>query len=146
MNIAFSIRDADWDRDRAALTAVRRAVFMEEQGVSAELEWDGLDDGARHFLALDGAGHPIGTARLLPDGHIGRMAVLASWRGQGIGGALLRRAVDAAREQGFTAVELAAQTHAIGFYQRLGFSAYGPEFMDAGIAHRSMRLALKIGD
>lgn len=143
--MTFSVRDAGWDRDRAALTAVRRAVFMEEQGVSAELEWDGLDDGARHFLALDATGHPIGTARLLPDGHIGRMAVLASWRGQGVGSALLRRAVDAAREQGFTAVELAAQTHAIGFYQRFGFTPYGAEFMDADIPHRNMRLALKKG-
>lgn len=140
--MTFSVRDADWNRDRDALMAVRRAVFMEEQGVSAELEWDGLDDEARHFLALDGAGLPIGTARLLPDGHIGRMAVLANRRGQGVGSALLRRAVDAANDCGFAAVELAAQTHAIGFYERFGFGAYGPEFMDAGIPHRHMRLSL----
>ncbi len=138
----FAVRDADWNRDRDALAAVRRTVFMQEQGVSAELEWDGLDDAARHFLALDEAGRPIGTARLLPDGHIGRMAVLAPWRGKGVGGALLRRAVGAAREHGFAAVELAAQTHAVGFYRRFGFNAYGPEFMDAGIPHRHMRLAL----
>ncbi len=139
---AFIIRDADWELDRAALMAVRQAVFMEEQGVSAVLEWDGLDDNARHLLALDADGNPIGTARLLPDGHIGRMAVVPPWRCRGVGSALLLRAVELARGIGFPAVELAAQTHAIGFYERHGFQAYGPEFLDADIPHRNMRLDL----
>jgi len=138
----YSVRVADWSRDEAALSAVRRVVFMEEQGVSAELEWDGLDADARHLLALDGAGNAIGTARLLPDGHIGRMAVLKPWRGHGVGTALLRAALELARAQGWPAVELSAQTHAIAFYARHGFTPYGEEFMDAGIPHRQMRLSL----
>lgn len=140
--MTFTVRQADWDADREPLMAVRREVFMEEQGISAELEWDGLDPDCRHFLALDAGGRAIGTARLLPDGHIGRVAVVRPWRGRGVGTALLRLAVATARTLGFVQVELAAQTHAIGFYQRLGFVAYGPEFPDAGIPHRHMRLHL----
>lgn len=139
---AFTVRDADWDRDRAALAQVRRVVFLEEQGVPPALEWDEWDVRSRHFLALDATGQPIGTARLLPDGHIGRMAVLRPWRRRGVGSALLCHVLNAARSAGFTQVELAAQTHALGFYQRLGFVAYGPDFMDAGIPHCNMRLAL----
>ncbi|QTF93939.1 GNAT family N-acetyltransferase, partial [Halomonas sp. BM-2019] len=94
-----------------------------------------------HFLALR-EGVPIGTARLLPDAHIGRVAVLPEARGLGIGVALMRAAIEAARRQGHDAVELAAQTHALAFYENLGFSAYGEVFLDAGIPHRNMRLPL----
>lgn len=139
---SFTVRAADWDHDRLALGHVRRVVFLEEQGVPEELEWDEWDARSRHFLALDATGQAIGTARLLPDGHIGRMAVLKPWRCRGVGSALLRHVLTAARDAGFAEVELAAQTHALGFYQRLGFIAYGDEFMDAGIPHRNMRLSL----
>lgn len=138
----FTVRDADWDRDRLALKHVRRVVFMAEQGVPEELEWDEWDATSRHFLAEDAQGHPLGTARLLPDGHIGRMAVLQFWRRRGVGTALMRHVLAAAREAGFATVELAAQSHALQFYERFGFAALGDEFMDAGIPHRSMRLEL----
>jgi Predicted acyltransferase len=138
----YTIRNADWDDDRLALKHVRRVVFMQEQGVPEALEWDEWDAAARHFLAEDAQGHPIGTARLLPDGHIGRMAVLEFWRRRGIGTAMMRHVLAAARETGFGHVELAAQTHALKFYERFGFVAHGDEFMDAGIPHRTMRLEL----
>ena len=115
---------------------------MVEQGVTAELEWDGIDHQCRHALALDVAGRPIGCARLLPDGHIGRVAVVADWRGRGVGDALLERMIALAREVGHTRVMLNAQTHALAFYARHGFVASGPEFDDAGIAHRAMQRAL----
>lgn len=136
----FTIRNADWDNDRLALKHVRRVVFMAEQGVPEELEWDEWDATSRHFLAEDDQGHPLGTARLLPDGHIGRMAVLQFWRRRGVGTALMRRVLATARDAGFAAVELAAQTHALKFYERFGFVSFGDEFMDAGIPHRNMRL------
>jgi len=115
---------------------------MVEQGVTAELEWDGIDHECRHALALDVAGRPIGCARLLPDGHIGRVAVLAEWRGRGVGDALLERMIALAREVGHTRVMLNAQTHALAFYARHGFVAFGPEYDDAGIPHRAMQRAL----
>lgn len=118
---------------------VREAVFVREQGVPAELEWDGLDAAALHAVAIATSGHAIGTARLLDDGHIGRMAVLAPWRGRGVGSAMLERLLEAARDRGLPAVLLNAQTHAIAFYARHGFAREGSEFLDAGIPHVAMR-------
>lgn len=102
------------------------------------LEWDEFDVVSQHALALDVHGQAIGTGRLLPDGHIGRMAVLHEWRCRGVGGAILEFLVDCARRRGDTVLHLNAQTHAIGFYERHGFIAHGEEFQDAGIPHRHM--------
>ncbi|MGD2081444.1 MAG: GNAT family N-acetyltransferase [Chromatiales bacterium] len=140
----FRVRIAHWDRDREALEQIRHAVFVDEQGVPADLEWDGGDRDAEHLLAEDGRGHPIGTARLLPAGHIGRMAVLAPWRGRGVGTALLTRMLELARARGLGRVALNAQTAAVPFYHRQGFTVDGDEFMDAGIPHRRMRLDLEM--
>jgi predicted GNAT family N-acyltransferase len=140
--MTIEIRPAEWQRDETVLAEIRRRVFIEEQAVPVELEWDGEDDAARHWLALLD-GQPIGTARMLRNGHIGRMAVLARARGQGIGSALIKAALDQARTDGLREVYLHAQTHALTFYQRQGFTAEGPEFMDAGIPHRTMRLQLR---
>lgn len=138
---SLRIEQGDWRRLGEQASEIRRRVFIEEQAVPQAEEWDGRDDECLHFLAwLDG--RPVGTARLLPDGHIGRVAVLAAGRGRGIGLALMRAAIEAARERGHAHAELAAQTHALAFYRRLGFEAYGGEFLDAGIAHRNMRLDL----
>lgn len=137
----LTIREGDWGQLGPEATDIRRSVFIEEQSVSQQEEWDGRDGECRHFLALKD-GLPVGTARLLPDAHIGRVAVLAEARGLGVGVALMRAAIDSARRQGLPAVELAAQTHALDFYARLGFEAYGPAFLDAGIPHRNMRLSL----
>src|SRR5262249_30225338 len=139
MSATFTVRRADWERDRESLRRVRTAVFVDEQSVPPPLEWDGLDDDCLHVLAEDSHGPPIGTGRLLPDGHIGRMAVIAAWRGRGVGGAILSELLCCAAGQGLTEVVLNAQTHAVGFYARYGFSAEGAAFLDAGIEHRRMR-------
>ena len=133
----ISIRAADWNVDRAALRAVREQVFVREQGVPVELEWDKFDPLCQHLVA-EKAGQAIGTGRLLPDGHIGRMAVLASWRGQGVGSALLEALLRLAHDRGIRRVRLNAQSRAVAFYQRHGFVAEAQEFIEAGIPHRSM--------
>lgn len=139
---AFEIRSADWAADRDLLEAVRRAVFVVEQAVPEALEWDQFDAVSRHALAVAPDGAAIVTARLLPDGHIGRVAVLAPWRGRGVGGALLQHLLDAARRAGLPEVKLNAQVRALGFYRRFGFVAEGEVFDDAGIEHKAMRLKL----
>lgn len=132
-------------RDITTCRQLRRTVFIEEQGVSEADELDDKDDGAIHMLAtVDGI--PMGSARLLlsgDTGKIGRVCVVASARGTGLGAALMRAAVEELRRQpGLTRAKLGAQTHALGFYERLGFTAEGPVYDDAGIPHRDMVLAL----
>ncbi len=117
---------------------VRDAVFVVEQGVPPEIERDEWDQRSDHALARDREGRALGTGRLLPDGHIGRMAVLPAWRGQGIGSRILDSLVARARERGMKRVVLNAQTHAAPFYARHGFAAFGEEFMEAGIPHVAM--------
>ncbi|MBB3229354.1 GNAT family N-acetyltransferase [Halomonas stenophila] len=133
----LAIEEGGWDELGAEATQIRRIVFIEEQAVPRDEEWDGRDPDCVHFLAWHD-GVAVGTARLLPDGHIGRVAVLEAARGLGIGVALMEAAIEAARRRGFAAVELAAQTHALAFYERLGFRAEGEVFLEAGIPHRNM--------
>ncbi len=132
-------------RDIATCRALRRTVFIEEQGVSEADEVDDKDDEAIHLLAWLN-GRPVGSARLLvlgDTGKIGRVCVLADQRGTGLGAALMRAAVERFRQvPGVKTVKRGAQTHALGFYERLGFTAHGPEFDDAGIPHREMVLPL----
>jgi predicted GNAT family N-acyltransferase len=134
----FSILLTDWAHEQARLSQVRRAVFIDEQGVPEALEWDADDAGALHILAIDGAGQAIGCARLLPDGHIGRMAVLPAWRGRGVGRALLATVINAAQARGHSTLLLSAQTHAADFYARAGFVAIGAVYEEAGIPHVAM--------
>lgn len=134
----FSVRPACWNADQPALRGVRRTVFIIEQQVPESLEWDEFDAVSLHVLALGSRGQAIGTGRLLPDGHIGRMAVIRDWRGCGAGSAILELLIASARRRGDTLLRLNAQTHAIDFYCRHGFSAHGDEFLDAGIPHRQM--------
>ena len=141
MNRLPLIQVLDWEQAQAASRLVRHAVFIVEQKVPVELEWDDWDARCDHAVALDGTS-PVGTARLLPDGHIGRMAVLAGWRGKGVGRALLLVLLAKARERGMSRIELHAQTHAAGFYRRLGFTEFGAEFEEAGIPHIAMSLGL----
>jgi ElaA protein len=132
-------------RDIATCQRLRRAVFIEEQGVSEADEVDGLDDQAIHLLAWDGD-TPVGTARLLLQcrmGKIGRVCVLPRARGTGLGAALIRAALAVLRDQpGLAEAYLGAQSHAVGFYEKLGFRVEGDEFLDAGIPHRHMRAPL----
>ena len=134
----YRLRLAHWPRDKDALKQVREAVFVREQRVPVELEWDGLDDQCLHMLAEDPQGNPIGTGRLLPDGHIGRMAVLKEWRGRGVGAALLRALMEEGEKRGFRELALAAQVQAMSFYEKAGFVAEGEVFDEAGIPHRNM--------
>ena len=132
-------------RDIVTCQRLRRLVFIEEQGVSEADEVDGLDGSAIHLLAFHGT-EPVGTARLLVKGEvgkIGRVCVLPVARGTGLGAALIRAALDVLRDQpGLTSAYLGSQSHATGFYEKLGFVVEGEEFLDAGIPHRHMRRAL----
>jgi predicted GNAT family N-acyltransferase len=140
---AFTVRRATWATDSAALAAIRREVFVVEQHVPESEEWDGIDTACQHVMAMAADGSAIGTGRLLPDGHIGRMAVLKPWRSRGVGSALLSELIATARSRGFSETRLHAQTHALGFYRRHGYTPLGDEFMEAGIPHVEMRLLLK---
>ncbi|MFJ4712283.1 GNAT family N-acetyltransferase [Streptomyces sp. NPDC088785] len=156
MSAGYAVRVAEADADRAACFAVRRDVFVAEQGVPQELEYDAYDADAVHVLAVREDGTPLGTGRLLTGaaaavknggaedvGALGRLAVAKAARGLGVGAALVGAIEDAARDRGLSAVDLHAQTHALGFYERLGYEVYGPEFPDAGIPHRAMRKAIR---
>jgi predicted GNAT family N-acyltransferase len=130
--------------------AVRIAVFVVEQNIAAEEEWDEWDALSLHAVARDNTGQPIGTGRLLPPafdadkstGHIGRMAVLKESRHRQIGGAILQALMRAAPAQGYTAIVLHAQKYVASFYARHGFVAEGEEFLEVGIPHVRMRTAL----
>ncbi len=144
MNISpqVTVRRVSWSEAGAALRAIRKLVFVDEQRVPEELEWDRIDEHCLHVLAAAAGGDAVGTGRLLPDGHIGRMAVMQGWRRRGVGGAILMELIVAAREARHPMVELSAQTHAIAFYRRYGFEVVSEEYLDAGIPHRTMRLLL----
>jgi predicted GNAT family N-acyltransferase len=138
----FTVHPVNWFATRDKLAAVRRAVFVFEQNVPEELEWDNDDERAYHVLATAEDGTPIGTGRLKLDCHIGRMAVLPKWRRCGVGSAILRTLLALAEKEGCAVVRLHAQTHAIPFYEAHGFTAYGEDFEEAGIPHREMKLEL----
>ncbi|MGW2822641.1 GNAT family N-acetyltransferase [Streptomyces sp. NPDC001443] len=153
--VSYDVRVAEDAADREACFTVRKEVFVREQGVPEDIEYDAYDAVALHVLAIRADGVPLGTGRLLygeeaaaktggdPSvGSLGRLAVAQAARGLGVGAALVRGIEEAARARGLAAVDLHAQTHALGFYERLGYEAYGPEFPDAGIPHRAMRRAL----
>ncbi|MGR3914343.1 MAG: GNAT family N-acetyltransferase [Gammaproteobacteria bacterium] len=148
----YSAAIVDWREHHRVMCAIRRAVFINEQGVSEALEIDPHDCMHTHALARDSAGNGIATGRLCAhdagggagaDGQIGRMAVLAAWRGRGVGGAILTRLLEAADARGMRMVSLHAQTHARAFYAARGFVEYGDIFMEAGIKHIRMSRRLR---
>ncbi|HET7060784.1 MAG TPA: GNAT family N-acetyltransferase [Nitrosospira sp.] len=143
---ACSVRLIDWQRDSRALRDIREAVFIREQNVPAELEWDEFDVQCLHFLAFNPEGNPVGTARLLLNGTagtLGRMAVLKEWRVRGVGSALVHGLLGEAKKRGISELALHAQTHAADFYERFGFRIEGKQFMEAGIPHVKMILHLQ---
>lgn len=138
----ISVRLTTWEDARDEASRIRFAVFVDEQHVPAEIELDAHDPQCVHALATDATGRVLGTGRLLPDGHVGRMAVSREARGRGVGGAILEALVEAARARGDREVVLNAQLQAAGFYRAHGFVEEGAEFDEAGIAHRAMRRVL----
>ena len=126
-----------WDKARALASPIRFEVFVREQRVPAEIELDAMDALSLHAVGFVD-GKAVATGRLLPDGHIGRMAVLQAWRGRGIGGAILERLIEAGRERGDAKIALSAQVHALEFYLAHGFQAEGEVYEEAGIAHQAM--------
>ena len=131
----------NWDKARADAAPIRFEVFVAEQRVPADIELDEMDAQCLHAVAYENAA-PIATGRLLPDGHIGRMAVLKPWRGRGVGSAILAALMDAARRRGDAKIELSAQVHAVPFYLAHGFEPVGPVYEEAGIPHQAMTKAL----
>ena len=138
----FRVRLVEWRAASATLTRIRTTVFVVEQQVPPELEMDGRDGDCAHALAEGATGEAIGTGRLMPDGRIGRMAVLASWRGKGVGAAILDALMAEARRRGFRETYLHAQSHAKDFYARHGYAIEGEEYLEAGIPHIGMRARL----
>ena len=137
--LPFTVKPIYWNASHKEVKAIRNKVFVEEQGVPPELEWDGLDEHSYHVLAYAPDGSPIGTGRLLQDGQIGRVAVLVEWRGKGVGRALLELLLVIANKMGNEEVRLHAQTRVVNFYKKRGFTKRGKEFMEAGIPHIAMK-------
>jgi len=130
-----------WEKARAHASAIRFSVFVEEQGVPREIELDGQDALSIHVVAFEDE-KPVATGRLLPDGHIGRMAVLKQWRRRGIGARMLHTLIERAKERGDAEVALSAQLHAVAFYRAHGFVPVGDEYLEAGITHQAMKRRL----
>lgn len=130
-----------WKKARAHAAPIRFTVFVEEQGVPIDIELDGQDVLSVHALVFDEE-KPVATGRLLPDGHIGRMAVLKDWRRRGIGALMLQSLMERAKERGYPEVALSAQVQAVPFYRAHGFEAEGEEYLEAGIKHLAMKRRL----
>jgi predicted GNAT family N-acyltransferase len=130
-----------WAEARKHVSPIRFTVFVEEQRVPLEIELDEYDAVSVHALVFEND-RPVATGRLLPDGHIGRMAVLKEWRGRGLGGLMLTRLIEHAKQRGDREIVLSAQIHAAPFYRAHRFIAHGPEYMEAGIPHQEMRRRL----
>jgi predicted GNAT family N-acyltransferase len=140
----FHVVCANWTTQEAAAMPLREAVFVAEQGVPPEIERDEFDVLSQHAVAYDATGAVIGTGRLLPDGHIGRLGVAAEWRGRGVGRALLDALIDEAVSRGYAELILNAQVQAADFYRPFGFVDTGPRFMEAGIVHQAMSRSLRL--
>ena len=140
MNQTFKVNEISWEEGSLELASIRHEVFILEQNVPEDLEWDGVDCDCIHVIARDQAGRPIGTGRLLPDGHIGRLAVLKPWRNKGVGAEILKLLVSFAIGRKYQNIVLHAQTNAVGFYLKYDFISDGDKFMEAGIPHQKMYL------
>ena len=141
----FFVRVVEWSKEHQSLSAIRHEVFVVEQKVPEELEMDGIDGECVQVLAEDVEGNAIGTARLMPEGRIGRVAVLKLWRRCGVGAGLMVKLEEEAVRKGMPKLELHAQVNQIPFYESLGYTvADGEEFLDAGIVHRQMKKKLEV--
>lgn len=137
-HMKVSIKKTAWQQDREALSQLRHQVFILEQGVPEDLEWDEHDEPSTHFLAISEQGEPVGCVRLLPSGQISRLCVLEHFRNLNIGSQLLATVETEARAQGMKEIFLHAQTQATNFYEVAGFTTTGGIFLEANIPHRQM--------
>jgi predicted GNAT family N-acyltransferase len=142
MSNPFTVSLVTWHDAEPLLKSIRENVFIVEQGVPAALEWDGLDDGARHALAISHQGDAIGCGRMLSNGHIGRICVLPQWRKQKVGTAIMEALLAYANNHNYPGVDVDAQTYAMPFYRTFDFVEHGDVFMDAGLPHIKMALKL----
>ena len=134
----FEVKNVNYTgENEQAIREVRDAVFIQEQSIDPDIEFDGLDESAVHAIVYSNA-QPVGTGRILDDGHIGRIAIIKAFRGQGLGSKIVLSLIDEAKNKGYPRVYLGSQKHAIDFYTKLGFEPFGDEFMEAGIPHLSM--------
>lgn len=140
---AFTVREAIWQTDADSLRAIRHQVFVVEQSVPADLEFEGDDDQYHHVIAIDAHGNPIGTGRISSAGKIGRMAVLRKLRGQGVGSAILGELMQLAAANRISTLTLHSQLHALPFYRRHGFVEFDHTFLEAGISHQRMKRSTK---
>lgn len=136
-----TIKQVIWQEVENQLRTVRTSVFIEEQFVTPEFEWDEIDGGAVHLLATFDS-KPIACLRIIHYQKIGRMAVIKKWRGKGLGAALLLEAIDICKKNGSKSICLSAQTHAINFYLKAGFKQSSDEYTDVDIPHVDMQLDL----
>ena len=135
-NISFKV--VNFDDSFSDIEKIRTTVFIKEQRVPFKLEWDEFDNESTHILAYYD-NKPVGTARLLDDGHIGRMAVLKEYRNRNIGRNMLKYVIDIAKKLSINTIELSAQKHAVEFYKKQGFSETSDVYLDAGIPHYDMK-------
>ena len=136
--MSFSVRIVDWSSAEQTLRMIRETVYIMEQGVHEEEEFDGQDAGCVHVLVEDNKDRPIATARMLKSGQVGRMAVLRHWRKKGVGSAMLIKLFVEARIMGLKQLTADAQVRALPFYEKHGFRVVGDEFMDARIPHKKV--------
>ena len=141
--MTLQIRTGSWAELQSDAKPIREQVFIQEQQIAAVDEWDAQDEISQHFVVCDGE-QVIATARLLPNHSIGRVAVLASHRGQGIGKLLMQEIIQQARIQQRPLLQLSSQVHAMSFYQALGFQVCGEAYMDCGIPHIDMQMSLLV--
>ncbi|MBJ9704584.1 GNAT family N-acetyltransferase [Acinetobacter calcoaceticus] len=137
----YKIIAGGWEQLKKDAKLIREQVFIQEQGIASEDEWDDLDATVLHFIVYDRE-QPIATARLLPQHSVGRVAVLMPYRKQGIGKILMQHIIDYARQQNLPYLKLSAQTYVTAFYEALGFVVQGEEYLDCGIPHIDMTLEL----
>ncbi|UGQ26885.1 GNAT family N-acetyltransferase [Acinetobacter calcoaceticus] len=137
----YKIIAGGWGQLEKDAKLIREQVFIQEQGIAPEDEWDDLDAMVLHFIVYDRE-QPIATARLLPQHSVGRVAVLIPYRKQGIGKILMEHIIEYARQQNLPYLKLSAQTYVTAFYEALGFVVQGEEYLDCGIPHIDMTLEL----
>jgi len=143
MSNPFTVSLVSWHDGEPLLKSIREAVFVREQGVFAESEWDGKDEGCRHALALSLQGDAIGCGRMMPDGHIGHIAVLPQWRQQKVGRAIVEALIDYARAHDYPQISVEAQPQYMQFYRENGFVEQGEAFVNGGVQRIKMALQLK---